>query len=115
MQSSFPHRVLPIAYFVDKQIAYVTDNDRDAEALSCRVEGTVVVNRGESPRSPARQPAVSKPTFQTPQRSGRSNVRNASRTRDVSDASESETLQYIPNTSEVPDISDVSSVSTLDL
>ncbi|MDB5341991.1 MAG: hypothetical protein JWP89_368 [Schlesneria sp.] len=105
MPSLLPHRVLPTAYFVDQQIAYVTDNDRDAEALSCRVDGTVIIKR-ELPRSPSRQ------TFQSPKRSGRSNVRNVSPTADVSGVSESETFQYV---SDAPDISNVSDVSTLDL
>lgn len=111
MSSPLAHRILPIAYFVDQQIEYVTDNDRDAEALSCRVEGTVIVKR-ELQRSPGRQKAVGNQTFQTPKRSGRSNVSNISPAPDVSGVSESETFRYI---SSVPDAPDISNVSTLDL
>ncbi len=40
---SLPHQKLPLYFLVDDQIEYVTDNERDAEALACSTDGRVVV------------------------------------------------------------------------
>lgn len=95
MHSPLPLRRFPTAYVSDQQIAYVTDNDRDAEALSCEMECPVVSDRRNQRFHPPYSTIIIRQTSQTPGTSRRSDVRN------------------VPNVSSVPGVSDILSVSPL--
>ncbi len=106
MTTPLPHRRFPTAYASDQQIVYVTDNDRDAEALSCEMESPVVSDWRNPSIHQFGSTIIIRQTSQTFETSRRSNARNVSDVRDVSDVSES-----APATN-APDVSDSSDVQT---
>ncbi len=113
MSLSISHQRFPIAYLLHEQIAYVTDNDRDAEALSCETEYPVVIKR---PKETSVEPFTERPnvpTLQTSEISERSNVQDASDAPDilnVSDVSSDANVSDVPGVENHPDALDVYNV-----
>lgn len=112
---SLPYRSIPVYFLVDDQIEYVTDNERDAEALSCNTGRRVVVSKNRM--SAVGETNVSNvsdvQTFETPGRPAPSDVPDVLLRTDslgVPDVQESETFQSFRNVSDVADVSDVSSI-----
>lgn len=107
---SLPHQKLPVYFRVDDQIEYVTDNERDAEALGCSTGRRVVVEsrvRAELPSNvsnvqplqTSERPDVSDvQTSHTPQRS------------DVPSIQTSETFQNFIDKTEARESADISSL-----
>lgn len=121
MSTPLTHQRFPTAHLFQEQIAYVTDNDRDAEALSCETEYPVVVKR---PKNAFAEPSSERqdvPTLQTSDASEHSNVRNTSDASDIQnvfdvsgDANVSD-VSSVENLPDVPDVCDIPDIQTSDL
>ena len=107
MPTSLPHRPLAPTIARDEQIAYVTDNVRDAEALGSRTECQVVLERRTLTVASRHQTFQ---TSETPRRSKRPGVSNVSGVRDVSDVWSDSNVSDILNRAHVPNVSRVSDV-----
>ena len=118
MKTPIPHHKFPTVYLVDDQIAYVTDNERDAEALSCNTECFVVVDRKLFAVSPSRLSASVDQTPEAPKTPRRSNVRGVLNALDTSDTQvvwESRTPNGIQDALGAQGVSGSSDIYTADL
>lgn len=115
MLPSLPLRKRPVKNLTIRQIAYVTDNDRDAEAICHSTDSPVVLTRDA--REPLRTvrnvtlPQASQ-TLGTSRRFGSRNVFNA---QGVSNVRNVETLETPQDFSGISDAHDASDVQTPDL
>ena len=83
---SLPHQKLPVYFLVDDQIEYVTDNERDAEALGCSTGGRVVVDT--TIRAALASNVSDVQTFQTSERPDVPNVQTSETFQNLLDKSE---------------------------
>lgn len=101
MTSPIPHRRFPTAMVSNQQIVYVTDNDRDAEALSCEMESPVVSDLRNPSTRLGYSTIIIRQTSKTLGTSRRSNVSDVRKVFKTSSTTDS------PNASDVSDSSNV--------